>query len=1393
MKSLAGKKLMQMFTLDDLFQDDERESHGHTFGDRFNAYLQALRDDLVLPDDTNSDEPAMVAPEDEAEDQGTGTDQTDPMDDGSGDHIVASGDDNGLRASFFALESRTRSLADIDFDATPDATMVVGALDYGMTNEAFWEKGAINKFAAQYQGFLNVETAGSYTFYLTSDDGSALYLDGEMIIDNDGAHSATLQTVTLNLDAGAHEIEIRYFDNFREQVLTLEWEGPDSGGERQVIGGDSFTLDAPAGDDTLVGSEGDDTIDGGMDMGDEHGDHGDMGSDDGTDTGDDHSDHGDMDGDFESGLRATFFALDARTRSLADIDFDATPDATSVVGALDYGKSQDPFWEDGAIDKFAAQYQGFLNVSNAGSYTFYLTSDDGSALYLDGQLVIDNDGAHSATLQTITLDLESGAHEIEIRYFDNLREQVLTLEWDGPDSGGERQVIGGDSFAHEAPAGEDSMVGSEGDDTVDSGMDMGGDDGGMDMGDDHGDHGDTDMGDGQGDMDHGDTDMGDGGDMDHGDHDDTDMGGDHGDMDHGDHDDAGPAQPTTPDEEDAFVAAVMAEPDTGGHMAHMDNPTKATEHGQLLDLVPRSEATHVAVRDGDWFDPDTWYQGRIPDEGAKVLIPKGVSVNYAGESDESLFTVRVDGELSFATDTDSKLLVDTMVISTSGRLEIGTEDNPVQDHVNVEIVIANNGDIDVDWDPTLLSRGVISHGEAEIHGAEKTAYTKFADAPMAGDTEIRLAEIPDNWSVGDTIVVTGTHKTGWTWNSEERAKEHIESQDEELVIVSIDGDTITVDRPLQYDHDAPREDLSGYVANMTRNITFSSEDGDATEIHHRGHVMFMHSDNVDVRYAAFDDLGRTDKSEPAFLVETLDLSTIEADTNIQGRYSFHLHKTGTEDQDNPAISFGNTVSGSPGWGYVHHDSHAEFVQNIAFDVFGAAFVAESGNETGLWWENMAIKSEGIGYGHAKTKASDGVERDDVGRTGDGFFFAGRAVESGHNVAANTTHGYVWMTRAADLVPETDQLDHPDAYYGRDTARGTSQTPIQGFHDNEAFGTQVGLIVVKATGWQGHDVRTVMDGFTNWETSNGVEMTYTGHYTFKDFDLLGTTNTDTIANAKIGFDFSQMSFDLVVNGIRIEGFDTAIDFDQRERSHWDTDDVSHVVIDAELIGNETDFEGFDPEKHMIMTSEDLVEGRLEFVIDSDTTIGMWENLYLNGIKIDSIGEHDRQFADDTHVLDFRKNILPMLERDGYFETGDGERVMLVNDFIADRATGELLKMVHVVTLDFPESELTKRGIVNNGLINLDSLAPVTQDDFVSTPMEAPIVIDVLANDMDPEGGMLQIDGFTNPFHGDLSLQDDGTLLFSPHENKVGVESFDYWVSDGDGVLSKGTVFIDIFDA
>lgn len=321
----------------------------------------------------------------------------------------------GLTAEYFMLSGSVSSLAEIDFTMAPSATGVVDALDYIKSDVAFWDGGPSDNFAARYTGSLNVENAGSYTLYLTSDDGSALYINGERVINNDGAHAAREEIVTLDLEAGAHTIEVVYFENGGQQVLELEWRGPDTFGTRQTISGDAFAQAAePVSDDPTI--------------------------------------------DMPLGLTAEYFVLPSEVSWLSDIDFTATPDATGTVDALAYVRSDDAFWEGGPTDKFAARYTGALQVEIAGTYTLYLTSDDGSALYIDGTKVIDNDGEHGAREKTVTLDLAAGTHDIEVQYFENGGRQVLELDWQGPDTYGSRQTIDGAALVHATEPGQSDDV-----------------------------------------------------------------------------------------------------------------------------------------------------------------------------------------------------------------------------------------------------------------------------------------------------------------------------------------------------------------------------------------------------------------------------------------------------------------------------------------------------------------------------------------------------------------------------------------------------------------------------------------------------------------------------------------------------------------------------------------------------------------------------------------------------------------------------------------------------------------------------------------------------------------------------------------------------------------------
>lgn len=821
---------------------------------------------------------------------------------------------------------------------------------------------------------------------------------------------------------------------------------------------------------------------------------------------------------------------------------------------------------------------------------------------------------------------------------------------------------------------------------------------------------------------------------------------------------------------------------SGAPTVHPDNPAMAREHAALLALVPDADVTHTAVADGNWFAASTWKAGAIPNADANVLIPSGLAVTYDGRSDEPLRTLRVDGTLRFDTQINSRIVIDTLVVTPTGRLEIGTVDDPVASDVSVEVMIAGQGDIDTSWDPMLLSRGVISHGAVEIHGARKTAFLKVGKAPTRGDRDLVLETAPDGWRIGDQLVVTGTVKQGWAWDNSAKIVRHHQSQDEVVTVTALDGPRVSFDPPLEFNHSVPRDDLAAYVANTTRNIRFASLDGERTPVAQRGHVMFMHSDAVDVRYAAFDHLGRTDKSREASDVTAL--TEVSAASNVKGRYSLHLHKTGLSDLANPVMIVGNSVSHSPGWGLVHHSSNSDFVDNVAFDIFGAAYAAEDGDETGIWLRNIAIRTEG--YNKGDYSAKTGLERHDNGRTGDGFFFAGRLVEAAENVAANTTHGFVWMHRSAPSSPAAATVDQPLIAYGRPNIE-PDDPPIQGFRDNEAFGTDIGLMVIKSNSEQGHDVRTVLRGFLNWETTRGVDISYTGHYTLLDFDLVGTVGTEFFASGE-GVHFGTNAFDIVSNRLRLERFAVGVMMDQSHTYPIDEATIGFAFIDLETRDVGQAIQSLSDARYRLLTSAELGEGDLE-AVQLPITIRSNEDLPLWADKRDSIGPTHRQKPGDVQTIR-RWDVPTLLHYTGYRTAADGTKLALIPDLIADRATGRLKMQSFIVTLDISEWELESWGAANLGPYDPANLAPVAVDDAVAVDVETPLLLDLAGNDTDPEGADVAVAAVTDPRHGDVVTLPDHQLLYLPDPGFSGTDEFFYWVTDGAGKYAAATVSVEV---
>ena len=114
---------------------------------------------------------------------------------------------------------RRRGLRD-DFDVAALAQQLSGNTDY---------------FGIRYTGSIHVAAGGSYTFYTTSDDGSALYVDGVMVVNNDFSQGATERSGVVTLTAGTHAIEIRYFEGGGGEELQVHVSGPDTAGVKTAL------------------------------------------------------------------------------------------------------------------------------------------------------------------------------------------------------------------------------------------------------------------------------------------------------------------------------------------------------------------------------------------------------------------------------------------------------------------------------------------------------------------------------------------------------------------------------------------------------------------------------------------------------------------------------------------------------------------------------------------------------------------------------------------------------------------------------------------------------------------------------------------------------------------------------------------------------------------------------------------------------------------------------------------------------------------------------------------------------------------------------------------------------------------------------------------------------
>ena len=492
------------------------------------------------------------------------------------------------------------------------------------------------------------------------------------------------------------------------------------------------------------------------------------------------------------------------------------------------------------------------------------------------------------------------------------------------------------------------------------------------------------------------------------------------------------------------------------------NPTKVAVSGNWSGAIWRTPGGAVTS---------------APGAGDVVSIPIGVSVVYDISSTTVLNTVTISGLLAFSPDISTKMYVKNLLVLPCAQLMVGSSAVPIMPSVTAEIIFPNTA-INTATDPDQYGNGLIALGRVTMHGAVKSAtFQRLVGEALAGATTLTLSQAVSGWRDADRLVIPDTRQL----LDGQRFDKYVKQWERPTIATNgISGNqtTITMTGALAYNHKGARNALgalefSPHVGNLTRNVVVRSESASGV----RGHVLFTHRADIDIRYTEFKGLGRSTADNPSperYSMQFLNLYGPSAGQS--NGYQFTFVGNSIHCPLDPML---------PHWGAVFKNSQfGLFSQNVLFNWFGAGIaildgsssynvieknfiVAAHGDHNPRW--NDADDGSGIWATGFKNYIRDNVVANSSGA------FQGIVAGSGYNLFS--TAG----SPANTLLPRFPgaNMDLPSESVLVDMQR----TPILEFARNEAYGTMATGLTLWHLGTTGYGPvnvgQSVIKDFRAW--------------------------------------------------------------------------------------------------------------------------------------------------------------------------------------------------------------------------------------------------------------------------------------------------------------------------
>ncbi|KAK0070514.1 fibrocystin-L [Biomphalaria pfeifferi] len=495
-----------------------------------------------------------------------------------------------------------------------------------------------------------------------------------------------------------------------------------------------------------------------------------------------------------------------------------------------------------------------------------------------------------------------------------------------------------------------------------------------------------------------------------------------------------------------------------------------------------------------WSSPSTWGGESPPADGDFVVIPAN-QIILLDTNTTVLKMLLIQGQLIFD-EANVELQAENILITNNGILQVGSAEKPFPNEYKAYITLhghLRSKELPVYGTKTLAVR----EGTLNLYGSPKNVvWTRLASTATANSTTLTLERDVD-WSPGDEIVIATT------------GDKFSQKETEVRSIVSVSNNTVTLDKPLVYEH-------LGIVGTFGgREVHFKAEVGLLTRnVVVRGHRNVEFDTTIPACAAGFDpgefavqtcfqgrfgeELG-SDQFGGQIMIHQMDKDTQVAQAHLQfievtfagqafrlGRYAIHFHRNGNMDK---SFVRGCSIHKSFNRAVNIHGSHNALIEyNVVYDIMGGALFLEDGDEVGnIFQYNLVLF----------VRASTSLRNDDI--TPAGFWATNPNNTIRHNNVAGGTHFGSWYRMHVN----------PDGP-GFNPNICPQATPLKEYFNNTAhslgwFGLWIFETYVPRVGGScrsdaAHQVAK-FSGLTAWSCEKGAEAVNIGAVQFHNFTLV----------------------------------------------------------------------------------------------------------------------------------------------------------------------------------------------------------------------------------------------------------------------------------------------------